>query len=73
MLIRFSFGKRSSKDLEGTLRDLRLRSAPGIAGLSLAPGSTRRGPDLDESDHKVSQRAENASRSTVGVRYVNEA
>ena len=41
MLIRFFFGKRTSKDLEGTLRDARLRSRPRITGLSLAPGWTQ--------------------------------
>jgi hypothetical protein len=73
MLIRFFFGKRTGKDLEGTLRDARLRSAPGVTGLSLAPYWTRRGPDLNESDHKVSQRAEDCFAFDSGVRHVNEA
>lgn len=48
-----------SKDLEGTLWDARLQSASGITGLSLAHGWTRRGPDLNQPDQKVSQRADN--------------
>ena len=73
MLVRFSLGERASKDLEGTLRATRLRSAPGITNLSLAPDWTRRGPELKRIGPWYRNVPKTASHSTVGVRYVNEA
>jgi hypothetical protein len=35
-------------------------AGPNVAGLSLAPGSAQRGPDLNEFDHKLSRRAEDS-------------
>jgi len=62
----------ASKDLEGTLRAERLQSAPGITGLSLAPGWARHGPDVKRIGLRCRNVPKTASHSTVGIRYVNE-